>query len=277
MIRESGGVQHTNGVFSARIASQRQRQTEDLVVKTQSIRRSGFTLTEMIVAVGIIGVVLGAGMPSLMAIISKSDAGSPPNVIALIHQRNVEMSKQFAAAGTVYGFTITYVYVSGTPTAAGAITTGSYRASTITPWYSWTTGGTSPTYTFSEYAKPEVEFPATLPVLGSDYDLEGKMRAATNTTPTPARGISFFIGNGNESRQTYSGATTFLHVACEPGTGMTHAAVTTTATPDTIDTPSELFALTPRRVDIFFRYVANGVYSNKLVLYQNGTTAVLAP
>ena len=77
--------------------------------------------------------------------------------------------------------------------------------------------------------------------------------------------------------QTYSGATTFLHVACEPGTGMTHAAVTTTATPDTIDTPSELFALTPRRVDIFFRYVANGVYSNKLVLYQNGTTAVLAP
>ncbi len=246
-------------------------------MKTQSIRRSGFTLTEMIVAVGIIGVVLGAGMPSLMAIISKSDAGSPPNVIALIHQRNVEMSKQFAAAGTVYGFTITYVYVSGTPTAAGAITTGSYRASTITPWYSWTTGGTSPTYTFSKYAKPEVEFPATLPVLGSDYDLEGKMRAATNNAG--ARGISFYDGNGNETPRNFSGATTtYLHVACEPGTGMTYAEelTTTNATPTLIHTPSGLFAI-PRRVDIRFRYVANGVFSNKLVLYQNGTTAVLAP
>jgi hypothetical protein len=235
-------------------------------------------------------VVLGAGMPSLMAIMSRSDAGSPPNVIALIHQRNVEMSKQFAAAGTVYGFTITYV--TGTGTAAGSISAGSYKASIITPWYSWTNGGTSPTYTFSTYTKPEVEFPATLPVLGSGYDLEGKIRAA-NTVPVPiaparVRGISFFPGNGVEDPQTFSGLTAYLHVACEPGTGMTYAAMTSIATapvvplpspPAAILTPSALatFSTPPQRVDIFFRYVANGVYSNKLVLYQNGTTAVLAP
>ena len=228
-------------------------------------RCSGFTLTELVVTIGIITLILGAGAPALTTLMARNDASSPLEVLTTVQIRNVEMARAMGSGLVIYGLSIQY-------TGSGS----TYQASTVIPWVSSSAGGgPSLTFTYAPYSNPLAEFPGTLPLEGNGFSIaSGKVRLSHQGAGS--NGISFTTG-GTTTKVNTSDSSSWLHIACEPRTGFTHAEVTTSSTPNGIDTTTELAAQKPKKIELWLRTVASQAYSHRLVIFQNGSTGVQGP
>jgi type II secretory pathway pseudopilin PulG len=91
------------------------------------MRRSAFTLIEMIVVLAVMMTVMAMLLPGIALMQRKSDIYSTSNVLQAVHAIQFRNARQFGSAGLVYGYTLMYTSDIANPN-------GSRCAGLIKPW-----------------------------------------------------------------------------------------------------------------------------------------------
>ena len=281
------------------------------------VPRLGFTLTEMVVVIGILVLLMGLAMPAMMIAMRRSDANSTQNIIANVHMSQVRNARQVGGAGIVYGFSL--IYSSQTQ---GKLT--GFIATKIIPWF------VCPAYSSGSYA-PKVEgigaqgyiSPSLLAQgIGSGIIVGSKSAYSFVQSPAPPAPdvatrwlytidfvdtvmpakILYYYDEATRIRQPQYAlnSTNFaLHVFYEPGTGFVHAAINgkptagvspfylqdispsnvINAAKTNLHNPENLLKSTviPDQVEIVLYSAGNGAAVNRVILYQNGSYALVGP
>lgn len=195
------------------------------------VPRLGFTLTEMVVVIGILVLLMGLAMPAMMMSMRRSDANSTQNIIAMVHQSQVRNARLNGGAGTVFGFSILYASTTSR-------ITSKYCATSIVPWYIKNDHSTG-----SYVAGTIGHISATdlSQAIGGGIITGGNSTITDNSAPTPkplvgidfvdtvvpAVSVNFASSETAKTQKTFSSLVPkkALHVAYEPGTGFVHAIV----------------------------------------------------
>ena len=250
------------------------------------MRKSAFTLVELLTVVGIIMILLGAAMSGLSVIMSRTSYYTGINAHLNIHTTLSSLAKKSGNSGRVYGYQLYFVKVGSVVAATG-----------IYPWYSNNGGSGTPTYFTSGTAMNsllgiglEAIQDTRVPTRFFYYDISDKVLASQLTSRTgpsapytPLAPFSHYWLNGTLGTTKYTENSTQFMICFEPGTGFMHAL----RDPPGTTLVSSMISPNPDILEFNYYNTASlnttnynttdFIATRRLMLYQDGSAEIKGP
>ena len=232
------------------------------------MRKSAFTLVELLTVVGIIMILLGAAMSGLSVIMSRTSYFSGINAHLNLHTCLSTLAKKSGNSGRVYGYRLQFATV-GTVVAATA----------IYPWY--TDNGGAVTYFTSGTAMNSllgIGLEASADAQSTPnyfYDISDKILASQKSSSPRLSNWR----NTTADNTVYTNSTYFM-ITLEPGTGFMHAVRDASIDPVTsfditkISLSNGITYDLPDTVEFNYFNVAKVTPARRLALYQDGSAEI---